>query len=890
MKNAMELNDYQEKVIADLREYVWHWRSLDDAAQAFRTYGESRGWVKKPPVYQPAQFKAPAVCIKVPTAGGKTFIAINALKEIFDGLGRKRGDYRLVVWLVPSLSILDQVAIAFNDPGHAYRDKLMELFSRVTVLRKEDCLTATGFKPDDVAESVTIAVLNYDSLRARNKDDRKIFQDNGQLQPFAEALQLGNNSRVKDADASALINVFHALNPVVIVDESHNAKSELSLEMLANLNPAFVLELTATPRQTSNIISYTDAMALKKRHMVKLPVIVRKLDDREKVIAHAIDLRNRLEAEALAEQAAGGVAIRPIVLVQAEPKNKEDSHTFERIQADLLERGIPAEQIKLKTANKDELKGIDLSAPNCEVRYIITVNALKEGWDCPFAYILATVAERSSVVDVEQILGRILRQPLVREHGREALNMSYVLTSSAQFGQTLDKIVDGLNRAGFSRHDCRTPDWNDPEDAGTALPATPAKMPLSGETLSLFDVASEAVREPVVPPGEPAPAESATVYPVPVDSADTTLKYAYAVNEETQATVKQYTPGQPTQEEQERMHTFTVKPCFAEEIAALRLPQFYQTTPDGFQFDDIEGGVLLSKDVLLKQFKLADCAVNELVFPRVSGDLHKIDLSNVGTDEKPDYEVMKVALKGEEIQKYRDFFAKVDLVEHRKGLAGLVAGWIGKMPPLSDSDLRAYIGKVMGSLSPAHLQDCLDRQQEYLIVIRQAIKREMLKWSRRKFVEWLDVGKITVQAHYRFPQSISPAVTAPPIANSLYLRESAGNTPENEFIQQLANMENVLWWHRNLAKGKAVGEADFYLNGAINHYPDFIIKTRNGRIVLVENKGDDRDNTDSAAKMELGRKWREQAGDAYRYMMVFDQNPMDGAYTREKALEVLRQL
>ncbi|CAG1023248.1 hypothetical protein MTYM_02301 [Methylococcales bacterium] len=71
---------------------------------------------------------------------------------------------------------------------------------------------------------------------------------------------------------------------------------------------------------------------------------------------------------------------------------------------------------------------------------------------------------------------------------------------------------------------------------------------------------------------------------------------------------------------------------------------------------------------------------------------------------------------------------------------------------------------------------------------------------------------------------------------------------------------------------------------------NFIIKTRNGRIVLVEIKGDDRDNTDSAAKIELGRKWREQAGDAYRYMMVFDQNPMEGAYTREKALEVLRQL
>ena len=338
------------------------------------------------------------------------------------------------------------------------------------------------------------------------------------------------------------------------------------------------------------------------------------------------------------------------------------------------------------------------------------------------------------------------------------------------------------------------------------------------------------------------------------------------------------------------MHTFTVKPCFAEEIAALRLPQFYQKAPEGLQFNDIQEGVLLEKDALLKNFRLADCAVNELVFPRVSGDLHKIDLSNVGTDDKPDYEVMKVALKAEEVAKYRDFFAKLEPAAHCQQLAGLVASWMGKMPPLSDSDLRAYIGKAIESLSPAQLQDCLERQQEYLIVIRQAVKREMLKWSRRTFAEWLDVGKITVQAHYRFPESLSPAATAPPIENSLYIRESSGNTPEAEFIQELANMENVLWWHRNVSKGKTVGDADFYLNGAINHYPDFIVKTRNGRIVLVETKGDDRDNTDSAAKIELGRKWREQAGDAYRYMMVFDQNPMDGAYSREKALEVLRQL
>ena len=59
---------------------------------------------------------------------------------------------------------------------------------------------------------------------------------------------------------------------MVIVDESHHAGSALSVEMLQNFNPCFVLDLTATPRKNSNIISFVDVAQLKKENMVKLPV------------------------------------------------------------------------------------------------------------------------------------------------------------------------------------------------------------------------------------------------------------------------------------------------------------------------------------------------------------------------------------------------------------------------------------------------------------------------------------------------------------------------------------------------------------------------------------------------------------------------------------------
>lgn len=108
-----------------------------------------------------------------------------------------------------------------------------------------------------------------------------------------------------------------------------------------------------------------------------------------------------------------------------------------------MDGGIPEKEIAVKTGDKDELKNVDLLSPDCPVRSIITVNALKEGRDCPFAYVLATVANRTSIVDVEQILRRVLRLPYARKNSSEVLNLSYVITSSADFHQTLKKSLPG---------------------------------------------------------------------------------------------------------------------------------------------------------------------------------------------------------------------------------------------------------------------------------------------------------------------------------------------------------------------------------------------------------------------------------------------------------------
>ncbi len=283
-------------------------------------------------------------------------------------------------------------------------------------------------------------VLSYDSFRGRGKEVLKAYQENSNLAAFAKALGKPD-SPIEKADETALFQIINQLNPLVIVDESHHARSDLSREMLANFNPCFVLDLTATPRKDSNIISYVDAVQLKTEHMVKLPVIVYNRDSQAEVILDAIDLRNKLEELAAAEYAVSKKYIRPIVLFQAEPKGKEEATTFEKIREKLIAYDIPAEQIAIRTADVNELKSTELMSEDCPIRYIITVNALSEGWDCPFAYILASIANKTSQVQVEQILGRILRLPHTTQHGQPSLNMSYVLTSSNDFNETVKGII-----------------------------------------------------------------------------------------------------------------------------------------------------------------------------------------------------------------------------------------------------------------------------------------------------------------------------------------------------------------------------------------------------------------------------------------------------------------
>lgn len=878
----MELKDYQTRVLQNLSDFLEYLDAYNNTRDAFRNYWDDRGATKMEN-YKNNVPGVPHVCIKVPTAGGKTFLAANALKPILDVVSPEaNGQPRVVVWLVPSLTILDQTVRNFADPTHPYRQRLNTHFKgRVELYDKKSLLQGAGFSPDAIKNQLSLILLSFDSLRARNKEDRKIFQENGSLATF----EVHEDDLLGDADPTALINVIRALKPVVIVDESHNAESDLSVEMLKNLNPSFILDLTATPRNNSNIVSYVDAWALKKESMVKLPVIVYNRPDKTEVVNNALQLRRKLETLAIAEEKITGKYIRPIILFQAEPKTSDDRETFQKLKEKLIELKIPKDQIAIKTSGINELKGVDLLRKDCNVRYIITVNALKEGWDCPFAYILASVADKSSAVDVEQVVGRILRQPHVVAHQEQLLNMSYVFTASDRFMETLDKVVKGLNRAGFSDRDYRVIDNTVVPDAVSVIPhpdlfTRTATPPTETIVIEADDIDIDRIIDSV---GGNEVAEPLTTEPSNITDTnlDKLTEHAKEANQEFTEKAKE-AGSLLSPDLEDKMNRYPIKEVFLEEARAIRLPQFFIRVPAGGFFDDAETLTLLESDNLLKDFRLGTCDTS-VNFTGIDNEAYQIDLEQTGTDD------------------YRPSFKKIDsrqkarLNEHiltlpregqLKNLASRLAGMIGNMYPIADREIRDYIKRVLEGLTAEQVYDCLERDYSYTKVIKEKIKELSTNHGEKVFNDWMVTEKIITQATYGFLEFISPNAVGPTIAKSLYLSEKKANSFEEHVINEVANLSNIRFWHKNFDQGKEY----FRINGFINHFPDYIIKTESGRIIALETKGDHLDNSDSIRKIRLGKAWEKQAGRGFLYFMVFDKNPVEGAYKLADFLELLRDI
>lgn len=428
---SITLKAFQRQVLTRLRRFCDRLSAGIDPAAAFAEHGDT---YRSPPLID-----APCVCLAIPTGGGKTLLAA-AAAGIVAGHALHRVP-ALVVWLVPSTAIAEQTLHHLRDPAHMVAQASaagIDGFGGLGPIRVVDVAQALRLPPSAYHAASVILVATIQQFRIGDPQGRQVY---------AASDALG------DDGAHTLAEVIARRRPVVIVDEAHNARTPLSFETLARLAPGFVLELTATPARQpwpANVLCRVDAAALKAEHLLKLPLVLATDPAPDRCLADAVQRRNELAALAATETDAP--ALRPLLLIQAEARRHPGAMTPDVVREHLIAScGLSADAIVIATGDERGLDGVDLDDPACPVTTIITVEALREGWDCPAAAVLCTLRGSFTDTAAVQLVGRILRQPGARLRSHDALNRSYAYAVAPEFDVALAALrgclTDGL---GFS--------------------------------------------------------------------------------------------------------------------------------------------------------------------------------------------------------------------------------------------------------------------------------------------------------------------------------------------------------------------------------------------------------------------------------------------------------
>ncbi len=464
---TLTLKSYQQAALDALRAFARS-AQLKGAAMAF---GEAVG---RP--YNADPFgQVPCICLRIPTGGGKTLMAAHAVNVLAQEW--RATDAPVAVWLVPSDTIRSQTLKALQTAGHPYREALEASYgSGVRVCVLEDL---ANIAPPDWGQRAVVVVATIQSFRVDDTDKRNVYSFSESferhfkgcdeqrlrvLHGLPDALVTPDEATHDKTGVLAgfinqprwsLANWLALHEPLLIVDEAHNTKTDKSFTALKRLNPSAILELTATPIPgKTNVLYHVSAQELAAESMIKLPIALAEHPQGwQQAVFAAVQSQRALESEALKDEAAGNGYVRPIVLFQAQ--NENDEVPPEALRKHLQdELHIPPEQIKVATGDTRELEGLDLSSRDCPVRFVITVQALREGWDCPFAYVLCSLQKLSSATAVEQLLGRVLRMPYASPRGREALNRAYAHVCEAKFSTAAHELADRLiNNMGFEALD-----------------------------------------------------------------------------------------------------------------------------------------------------------------------------------------------------------------------------------------------------------------------------------------------------------------------------------------------------------------------------------------------------------------------------------------------------
>jgi type III restriction enzyme len=458
---SLTLKTYQQLALEALKDF-FQLCAAQGAKAAFEQCVEQPVDPQYKIVYNDKLDGVPSVCLRVPTGGGKTLIAAHSVAIAAQHYAHT--DSPVVLWIVPTDMIRQQTLSALVNVSHPYRQALQSYYG--DKIRICDLDSLQTLNKHDVAKACLVIVTTIQAFNVSKTEQRNAYAfDEGLSAHFSglspqqtagmelvTAETLSTQPFLTQADVGrvkhSLANWFHLHRPILIVDEAHKNRGGSSFfPTLKRLNPKCLVELTATPKD-NNVLYSVSAAELKAAQMIKLPVVLTEHPDGwQACLRDALNQRQELELLAQKDKD----YIRPILLVQAQPKGGEA--VVDVVKTFLVdELKIDKSWVAISTGTTKELNDQNLFSPDCPIRVVITVEALKEGWDCSFAYVLASLQNINSATDVEQLLGRVLRMPYAQDRTVAQLNKAYAHVISDSVSEAAARLKDRMvENMGFNR-------------------------------------------------------------------------------------------------------------------------------------------------------------------------------------------------------------------------------------------------------------------------------------------------------------------------------------------------------------------------------------------------------------------------------------------------------
>ena len=765
------------------------------------------------------------------------------------------------------------------NPDHPYRDAINQKYgSNVRILSVSDFDLV---RPDDLENRLCILVGTFAALRVKETDDRNIYKENEAFETHFSGLDIehlglerNESGERKGKVKLSFANLVKIHRPLLILDEAHNAKTKLTSDVTKRINPKCILEFTATPHLTgelrTNILYSVSAQELKAEYMIKLPIMLTEHANWQEAIADTIRNVNKLNEIAKTDSS----YIRPIALIQAEDKNREVNVEFLKNHLVNVEK-ISSETIAIATGSQRELDGINLFDPNCKILYIITVEALKEGWDCSFAYVFCSVANIHSAKDVEQLLGRVLRMPYVTKRNANELNIAYAHIVSRNFSEAAiglhDKLVENM---GFNKM----------EALNSIQSFTPDLFGKSQQEIIAISASKPLVLEVTTKPNFESISES--------EQKNITVE---KVNEVFQVTIRNTVSEEVKKTLLESVSTkervTTEKKI---ELYNLQKEKYQSPFDRGIQFVipglcvEIDGQiVLIDKDTILEHFYWeildykpelteAEFVLNE------TNQVFKMDMEN----EKLRYE------KVEDVAQQDLAFTGEDLDIYR------LCRWIDEQVDAIDLpqvQRMEFIRRLLDNLLKVRKFE-LDKLIRNKFRLYKAIQEKIKFYSKeayqKRFQQFFFDRDSKIFTNLENGFKIEPNFYTPKFYyegaykfSKHYLAqigELKSSGEEFDCAKEIDRLEEIEFWIRNIPQTKS---SFFIQTSSDKFYPDFVAKLKNGKTLIIEYKGDHiSDTKDTEEKINLGKFFEDKSSNTVLFLLATKKDSQ-GRSVRDQILD-----